>query len=129
MQGGALKFDCHHRTDIKVDAELEMCSAEHMPRLSCIEICAGGGGQAIGIESAGFEAQALVELDHHACATLRANRPHWNVVGKDVREFSAIHHRGIDLLAGGGFRALRFPSLENNWERTMSGIYFPRRYV
>ena len=69
--------------------------------LSCIEICAGGGGQALGIEQAGFEAQALVEYDASSCATLRSNRPHWNVIEGDVREFSAESYRGVDLFAGG----------------------------
>lgn len=69
--------------------------------LSCIEICAGAGGQAIGLESAGFEALAHVEYDHNACNTLLLNRPHWNVIHGDVRGFSAKEFKGIDLLAGG----------------------------
>ena len=50
---------------------------------------------------AGFEALAHVEFDHHACETLRLNRPNWNVVEGDVREFSAKKYKGIDLFAGG----------------------------
>ncbi len=69
--------------------------------LTCIEICSGAGGQALGIESAGFEALAHVELDRHACATLRLNRPQWNIVEGDVRDFSALPFKGIDLVAGG----------------------------
>jgi DNA (cytosine-5)-methyltransferase 1 len=69
--------------------------------LSCVEICAGGGGQALGLEQAGFAAQALVEIDGSCCATLRMNRPHWNVVEADVRQFSGTPFRGVDLLAGG----------------------------
>ena len=57
--------------------------------LTCIEICSGAGGQAIGLERAGFEALAHVEFDRHACETLRLNRPDWNVVEGDVRDFSA----------------------------------------
>lgn len=68
---------------------------------TCIEICAGAGGQAIGIETAGFEPLALVEIEPKACATLRLNRPHWNVIEGDVREFSGKSYKGIDLLAGG----------------------------
>ena len=68
---------------------------------SCIEICAGGGGQAIGLERSGFEAQALVEIDSHSCATLKLNRPKWNVIEGDVREFSAMNYKGVDLIAGG----------------------------
>lgn len=69
--------------------------------LTCIEICAGAGGQAIGLERAGFEALAHVEYDRHACATLRLNRPGWNVVEGDVRDFSATGFKGVDLVAGG----------------------------
>ena len=49
---------------------------------TCIEICSGAGGQALGLEIAGFEALAHVENDRHACATLRQNRPGWNVLKK-----------------------------------------------
>ena len=66
-----------------------------------IEICAGAGGQALGLEQAGFEHVALIEIDKYACATLRENRPKWNVVEGDVRSFSAITSQEVDLLAGG----------------------------
>lgn len=69
--------------------------------LTCVEICAGAGGQALGLERAGFEARALVEYDRDACATLRLNRPAWNVVEGDVREFCATGYVGVDLFAGG----------------------------
>ena len=66
-----------------------------------IEICAGAGGQALGLEQAGFEHVALVEIDKDACATLRRNRPHWNVIEGDVKSFSGREYYGVDLLAGG----------------------------
>ena len=67
-----------------------------------IEICAGAGGQALGLEQSGFKHVALIELDSHACATLRKNRPHWNIIEGDIRSFSAVSYCGsIDLLAGG----------------------------
>jgi DNA (cytosine-5)-methyltransferase 1 len=69
--------------------------------LTCVEICAGAGGQALGLEWGGFEALAHVEYDRHACATLRLNRPNWNVIEGDVRNFSAKEFKGVDLLAGG----------------------------
>jgi hypothetical protein len=47
--------------------------------LDVVEICAGAGGQALGLERAGFEHALAVELDAAACATLRANRPGWKV--------------------------------------------------
>lgn len=72
-----------------------------MTTLSCIEICAGAGGQALGLESAGFEPQALVEIEKSCCNTLKENRPHWNVIERDVKEFDGTAFYGVDLLAGG----------------------------
>ena len=69
--------------------------------MKSIEICAGAGGQALGLEQAGFEHVALVEIDKHACATLKENRPKWNVIEGDVKAFSAAKYTNIDLLAGG----------------------------
>lgn len=69
--------------------------------LSSLEICAGAGGQALGLEQAGFEHAALVEIEPPACSTLRLNRPFWNVVEGDLRLFDGRPYRGIDLLAGG----------------------------
>ena len=66
-----------------------------------IEICAGAGGQAIGLEQAGFDHLALVEIESIACETLRLNRPDWNVINKDVKDFSAKQFKAVDLLAGG----------------------------
>jgi DNA (cytosine-5)-methyltransferase 1 len=71
--------------------------------LTSVELCAGAGGQALGLERAGFGHTALVEIDKHCCNTLRHNRPSWNVVEEDIRLFKdrASDYRGMDLLAGG----------------------------
>lgn len=69
--------------------------------LNSIEICAGAGGQALGLEQAGFGHVSLIELDSHACQTLRINRPHWHVTEGDLRHYSAEKYKGIELLAGG----------------------------
>lgn len=66
-----------------------------------IEICAGAGGQALGLELAGFAHASLVEIDHYACSTLRINRPHWNIIEGDLHHYSAEKWRGVELLAGG----------------------------
>lgn len=66
-----------------------------------LEICAGAGGQALGLDLAGFDHVALVEIERAACDTLLLNRPKWNVFCGDVRQFSGKEHKGIDLLAGG----------------------------
>jgi DNA (cytosine-5)-methyltransferase 1 len=55
----------------------------------------------LGLEQAGFEHIALVEIEPAACATLRQNRPYWKVIEGDVKSFSAKGYVGVDLLAGG----------------------------
>ena len=71
------------------------------PLLYALELCAGGGGAALGLEQAGFIHSALVDNDKHACATLRGNRPYWNVIEADMRRLGAAYWRGVDLLSGG----------------------------
>ena len=53
----------------------------------CIELFAGAGGLALGLEKAGFEEIGLVEIDKTACDTLRLNRPNWNVIEEDIVKF------------------------------------------
>ena len=70
--------------------------------LTSVEICAGAGGQALGLELAGFSHEALVEIEPEAQRTLTLNRPAWNVPSNgDVRAFNGLGFKGIDLLAGG----------------------------
>jgi DNA (cytosine-5)-methyltransferase 1 len=69
--------------------------------MQSLEICAGGGGQALGLEQAGFEHLALVEIDKHACQTLRENRKKWLVLEKDLATFDATPFKGVDVFTGG----------------------------
>lgn len=66
-----------------------------------IELCAGGGGQALGLEMAGFHHEGVVEYEPKFCTTLRSNRPHWNVMQTDLRALKPDQFAGIDLLAAG----------------------------
>jgi DNA (cytosine-5)-methyltransferase 1 len=68
---------------------------------SAVELCAGGGGQALGLEMAGFRHEVLIEYEPHFCTTLRKNRPHWNTYQEDIRFFPGERFGGIDLLAAG----------------------------
>jgi DNA (cytosine-5)-methyltransferase 1 len=72
--------------------------------LEVVEICAGAGGQALGLERAGFEHALAVELDENACNTLRENRPSWKVAPGDVANpntWKPEDYEGVALLAGG----------------------------
>lgn len=69
--------------------------------LTCVEICAGAGGQSLGLAMAGFVHVALVEYESEYCKVLKENRPEWNVICADVHDFDGHPYRGVDLLAGG----------------------------
>lgn len=73
-----------------------------MGELTCMEICAGAGGQSLGLEQAGFAHEAAVELDPDACETLRLNRGSvWKVIEDDVHNVDGRAYAGIDLFSGG----------------------------
>jgi len=71
------------------------------PTMQSIEFCAGAGGQALGLEQAGFRHSALVEIEADFCKTLRLNRPQWDVRTADMNLFDGRPFKGMDLLAGG----------------------------
>ena len=67
-----------------------------------IELFAGAGGLALGLEQAGFDGLAYVEMNGDACETLRRNRPGWNVIEGDVHEIDFQQYDGrVDLVSGG----------------------------
>ncbi|MFJ5921247.1 DNA cytosine methyltransferase [Kitasatospora sp. NPDC092948] len=73
-------------------------------RLSCLAVCAGAGGLALGLEQAGFDPVLLLDNRSVACETLRLNRPAWNVLEMDLLDFDPFEHQAVydvDLLAAG----------------------------
>ncbi|MBL9068229.1 MAG: DNA cytosine methyltransferase [Sphingopyxis sp.] len=69
--------------------------------MQSIEFCAGAGGQALGLEQAGFRHAALVEIEPDFAKTLRLNRPTWDVHTADMNTFDGTPYRGVELLTGG----------------------------
>lgn len=67
-----------------------------------LELFAGAGGLAIGMEKAGLKCVALNEIDHWAAETLRKNRPHWEVIEADIKNISFEKYKGeVDVVTGG----------------------------
>ncbi|WP_225585484.1 DNA (cytosine-5-)-methyltransferase [Flavobacterium sp. MDT1-60] len=67
-----------------------------------LELFAGAGGLAIGMEKAGLKCVALNEIDKWACETLRTNRPNWNVLEGDIKQFNfSEYHNTVDVVTGG----------------------------
>ncbi len=69
--------------------------------MQSIEFCAGAGGQALGLEQAGFRHATLVEIEPDFARTLRLNRPSWDVRTTDMAEFDGRPFRGVELLTAG----------------------------
>lgn len=67
-----------------------------------LELFAGAGGLAIGLEKAGIKCVALNEIDKWACQTLRDNKPNWNVLEGDIKSFSFKEFNNkVDIVTGG----------------------------
>lgn len=89
--------------DVPLDAVASNASSFHDMRNkpTVLEICAGAGGQAIGLDAAGFKHVGLVEIDRDAADTILHNRPEWPVMREDLRGLDLSAFEGVDLLAGG----------------------------
>lgn len=71
-----------------------------------LELFAGAGGLALGLDQAGFKNIGLVEIDKYASATLRKNRPDWNVIENDITKINDIYKyigkgTNVDVVSGG----------------------------
>lgn len=79
-----------------------------MLKFASIELFAGAGGLALGLERAGFEAILLNEMDKSACATLRHNRPHWQVTEGSIETLDFTPYKGLCDFVSGGFPCQAF---------------------
>lgn len=75
-------------------------SLNHSTR-TVLELCAGGGGQTLGLERAGFECIGAIEIERNACETLRLNRPELRVEQSDIRNIRGRDFFGVDLISAG----------------------------
>ncbi|WP_236688545.1 DNA cytosine methyltransferase [Flavobacterium akiainvivens] len=77
-------------------------------QFTVLELFAGAGGLAIGLEQAGIKCVALNEIDKYACQTLRANRPKWNVLEGDIKQYDFSNYKGQADIVTGGFPCQSF---------------------
>lgn len=95
-------------------------------QFNSIELFAGGGGLALGMEKAGFHHIMLNEFNKVACDTLRTNRPNWNVVEGDIHEISFAEYNGkVDFLSGGfPCQAFSYAGKKGGFEDTRGTLFF-----
>lgn len=92
--------------EITVDEVSNFAKPEN--EYSVLELFAGAGGLALGLERAGLKCVALNEIDKWACETLRNNRPNWNVLEGDIKAFDFAAYKGIADVVTGGFPCQAF---------------------
>jgi len=95
-------------------------------KYNLVELFAGGGGLAIGMEQAGFNSIFLNELDKFACETLVHNRPEWNVFQGDISsvDFTKIKDE-VDILTGGfPCQAFSYAGKKLGFEDTRGTLFF-----
>lgn len=103
----------------------EMCTKPLRPYTS-VELFAGAGGLALGLEMAGFKNVLLNENNHDACETLRKNRPAWNVIEGDIQGISFLHLRDkVDFLSGGfPCQAFSYAGKQGGFKDTRGTLFF-----
>lgn len=91
-----------------------------------IELFAGGGGLALGLEKAGFNNLLLNEFDKYACATLRKNRPNWNVIEDDIHNISFKEYKDkVDFISGGfPCQAFSYAGHKGGFEDARGTLFF-----
>ncbi len=97
-----------NKQNILIDRYIDVSSIIPNRKYNVLELFAGAGGLALGLENAGFNTVGLNEINKYACKTLKKNRPHWNVIEEDIIEFSKNgvrkyigNNTEIDILSGG----------------------------
>lgn len=102
-------LDCEIQDIVKIEKGNTPKRKEESTSMTAIELFAGAGGLALGLEKAGFSSLGLIEFDKNACETLKENRKNWNVIHDDIsnvssldlEEYFGIKKNELDLLSGG----------------------------
>ncbi|HNN87282.1 MAG: DNA (cytosine-5-)-methyltransferase [Pseudomonadales bacterium] len=128
-------YRVYHRDQLKQFEQVQMLfesrwadesTAKPKKTFKLIELFAGAGGLAIGMEQAGFKSLLLNEIDKHACASLRKNRPQWNVAEGDIAKIDFKPYRGqVDILTGGfPCQAFSYAGNKLGFEDTRGTLFF-----
>lgn len=104
----------------------EECNVKPIRDFTSIELFAGCGGLALGMERAGFKHVLLNEFDKYACATLRTNRPDWNIIEDDIHNVSFKNYEGkVDFLSGGfPCQAFSYAGNKGGFEDARGTLFF-----
>ncbi|MBN1915679.1 DNA (cytosine-5-)-methyltransferase [Candidatus Dojkabacteria bacterium] len=98
--------------------------ADNSSGYTVIDLFSGAGGTALGLENAGLEHKLLVEIDKNAAATLRTNRPNWNVIEDDIANVD-FTEMSADIVEGGfPCQSFSYAGKKGGFEDTRGTLFF-----
>jgi DNA (cytosine-5)-methyltransferase 1 len=120
-----LKTVHHTYLGRETDTRFQVLRAERT-NYSVIELFSGCGGMALGFENAGLNTKLLVEIDKTCVATLKLNRPQWNVIHSDISNVDFKPYEGqVDIVAGGfPCQAFSYAGHSRGFEDTRGTLFF-----
>lgn len=120
--------DLQHFPQIRKMSDTKWAEEEKIKPIkdfNSVELFAGAGGLAIGLEKAGFNTIGLNEINKDACKTLKKNRPNWNVIEGDITNIRFSPYKGIDFLSGGfPCQAFSYAGNKLGFEDTRGTLFF-----
>lgn len=106
------------------ESTIEYTVSKTKTNFTVLELFAGGGGLALGLEQAGLKTTALIEIDKQACETLKHNRPQYNVINEDVRNIDFTKFN-VDVVTGGfPCQAFSYAGKKLGFEDTRGTLFF-----
>jgi DNA (cytosine-5)-methyltransferase 1 len=106
------------------ESTIEYTVPKTKTNFTVLELFAGGGGLALGLEQAGLKTTALIEIDKQACETLKHNRPQYNVINEDVRNIDFTKFN-VDVVTGGfPCQAFSYAGKKLGFEDTRGTLFF-----
>jgi DNA (cytosine-5)-methyltransferase 1 len=111
--------------DIVVGKEHEQVEVD-VDRVTAIELFAGAGGLALGLEKAGIHTVLFVEIDKSCCETLKKNRPEWSILNEDIKKVDFTAYKGkVDIVTGGSpCQAFSYSGKKLGFEDTRGTLFY-----
>lgn len=105
-------------------AKFKVLKTTKKTKYKTVELFAGAGGLALGLENAGLNHELLVEIDRHAADTLKKNRPNWNIYCADAKDIK--YKKGQAEIVTGGFpcQAFSFAGKKLGFEDARGTLFF-----
>ena len=119
-----LKIHNSNNTSLVAESVTEYITPSVKTNFKVLELFAGGGGLALGLEQSGFKTAALIEIDKYACDTLLYNRPQCNVINEDVRNIDFSKFK-VDVVTGGfPCQSFSYAGKKLGFEDTRGTLFF-----